>query len=237
MLSRRRSLRHRGRVGPHLELLGEVERLAARVSGQSPVAASQPDNTHDRSERPSDSRSQCRRGPTFPSRRPDLPHRADGDGQLQSECSCRSAHTPCAARDWLRLGTAIPSAPSPSPRLGAVQPVRCDLPLDLYVRSLDAHGVSRNAAWGWRPEHCAGLDVVDGPMPRARDLLARYLALRERTAAVRAGVVNGVEAALDVEEGDLLPRHLATLGLARSEVGGARDLGELRHVNLLATRW
>src|SRR2546422_390887 len=123
------------------------------------------------------------------------------------------------------------------PRLGAVQPVRCDLHLDLYVRSLDTHGVSRNAAWGGRPEHCAGLDVVDGPMPRARDLFARYLALRERTATVRAGVVNGVEAALQVEEGDLLPRHLDALRRARSEVGGARDLGELRHVNLLATRW
>src|SRR5438128_11615333 len=79
-----------------------------------------------------------------------------------------------------------------------IRSLRSDLHLDLYVRSLDAHGVSRNAAWGWRPEHCAGLDVVDGPMPRARDLLARYLALRERTAAVRAGVVNGVAAALDV---------------------------------------
>src|SRR5258707_35701 len=54
------------------------------------------------------------------------------------KCSCRSAYTPCGAWDWLRLGTAIPSAPSPSPRLGAVQPVRCDLHLDLYVRSLDA---------------------------------------------------------------------------------------------------
>src|SRR5882724_3648487 len=63
------------------------------------------------------------------------------------------------------------------PRLGAVQPVRFELDLDLYVGSLDAHGVSRNAAWGWRPEHCAGLDAVDGPVPRARDLLARHLAL------------------------------------------------------------
>src|SRR3989441_3247419 len=122
------------------------------------------------------------------------------------------------------------------PRLGAVQPVRFELDLDLYVGSLDAHGVSRNAAWGRRPEHGAGLDVVDGPMPRARDLPARHLTLRERAATVGAGVVNGVEAALQVEEGELLPRHLDTLGLARSEVAGARDLGELRHGNLLALR-
>src|SRR5437870_8977220 len=123
------------------------------------------------------------------------------------------------------------------PRLGAVQPVRCDLHLDLYVRSLDAHGVSRNAAWGWRPEHCAGLDVVDGPVPRARDLLTRHLALRERAPAVRTGVVDGKEGPVETEERDLLPRHLDTLRLARSEIGSARDLGELRHVNLLATRW
>src|SRR5204863_7154536 len=199
----------------------------------SPAVASQPDNTRCRSGRPSDSRSPCRRGPTFPSRRHDLPHRADGDGPLRSECSCRSGRTPCGARDWLRLETAIPSAPSPSPRLGAVQPVRCDLHLDLYVRSLHADRVARDAAWrGWA-QHGAGLDVVDGPMPRARDLLARHLALGERAAAVRAGVVDGVEAALQVEEGDLLPRHLDGPRPARSEVGGARDLDELRHVNLL----
>src|SRR5438093_5522864 len=122
-------------------------------------------------------------------------------------------------------------------RGATIRSLRYDLRLDLYVRSLDAHGVSRNAAWGGRPEHCAGLDVVNGPMPRARDLLARYLPLRKGAATVRAGVVNGVEASLQVEERDLLSRHLDALRLARSEVGGARDLGELRHVNLLATRW
>src|SRR5436190_18016445 len=79
------------------------------------------------------------------------------------------------------------------------RPGHRDLHLDLYVRSLDAHGVSRNAAWGRRPEHCAGLDVIDGPMPRARDLLARHFALRERAATVGAGAVDGVEAPRQVE--------------------------------------
>src|SRR5438552_13788026 len=107
------------------------------------------------------------------------------------------------------------------------------LHLDLYVRSPYAHGVTRDPARrGWA-QHRAGLDVVDGPVPRARDLLARHLALGERAAAVRAGVVDGVEAPLQVEEGDLLPRHLDVPRLARSEVGGTRDLDELRHVNLL----
>src|SRR6266478_5806474 len=111
--------------------------------------------------------------PGFPPYAPIFRIERMGMTNFGRKCSCRSAYTPCGAWDWLRLGTAIPSAPSPSPRLGAVQPVRCDLHLDLYVRSLDAHGVSRNTAWGWRPEYGAGLDVVDGPMPRALDLLAR----------------------------------------------------------------
>src|SRR5439155_23568988 len=137
----------------------------------------------------------------------------------------------------LRLETAIPSAPSHTPRLGVVEPVCCGLHLDLYIRSLDAHGVSRNASWGGRTKRFAGLDVVDGPMPRACDFLARHLALREGAATVGAGVVNGVEAPLQVEEGDPLPLHLDALRLAGSEVGRARDLDELRHLNLLATRW
>src|SRR5262249_15618161 len=72
-------------------------------------------------------------------------------------------------------------------------------------------------------------------MPRARHLVARHLALRERAAPVSAGVVNGVEGPLQVEESDLLPRDLDTLRRARSDVSGARDLDEFRHVNLLAT--
>src|SRR5437899_9405469 len=122
------------------------------------------------------------------------------------------------------------------PSLGTIQPVPCDLHLDLYVRSLHADRIARNAARrGWA-EYGAGLDVVDGSMPRARDLLARHLALGERATTVGAGVVDGVEAPLQVEESDLLPRHLDALRLARSEVGGARDLDELRHENLLPTR-
>src|SRR5438128_5791526 len=110
------------------------------------------------------------------------------------------------------------------------------LHLDLYVRSPYAHGVARDPARrGWA-QHRAGLDVVNRPVPRARDLLARHLALGERAAAVRAGVVDGVEAPLQVEEGDLLPRRLDALRLARSEVGSARDPDELRHMDLLATR-
>src|SRR5439155_11344131 len=108
--------------------------------------------------------------------------------------------------------------------------------LDLYVRSPYAHGVTRDPARRRWAQHRAGLDVVDGPVPRARDLLARHLALGERAAAVRAGVVDGVEAPLQVEEGDLLPRRLDALRLARSEVCGARDLDELGHVDLLANR-
>src|SRR5205823_13612205 len=118
-------------------------------------------------------------------------------------------------------------------RLSTVQPGCCDLHLDLYVRSLHADRVARDAAWRGRPQHGAGLDVVDGPMPRARDLLARYLALRERTATVRAGVVDGVEAPVKVEESDLLPRDLDALRLTWREFArvGHSESEELCHVS------
>src|SRR5438034_10240230 len=98
------------------------------------------------------------------------------------ECSCRSGRTPCGARDWLRLETAIPSAPSHTPRLGVVEPVCCDLHLDLYIRSPDAHGVSRNASWVMLTKRSPALVVIAGPMPRAWDFLARHLALTESLA-------------------------------------------------------
>ncbi len=72
-------------------------------------------------------------------------------------------------------------------------------------------------------------------MPGARDLLTRHPALAQRTATVRAGVVNGVETATDVEEGDLLSRRLDTPRLAWSNVSRARDPNELPHVSLLVT--
>src|SRR6266446_10642355 len=118
-------------------------------------------------------------------------------------------------------------------RAAALQPlaVPCDLHLDLYVRSLHAARVARNAARrGWA-EYGAGLDVVDGPMPRARDLLARHLALGERAATVGAGVVDGVEAPLQVEESDLLPRHLDALRLTWREFARVGHSEELCHVS------
>src|SRR5262245_25187170 len=123
---------------------------------------------------------------------------------------------------------------------------RCDRPsravtdarlhLDLHVRPLHADRVARDALRRGGLQHGAGLDVVDGPMPRARHLLARHLALTDRAAAVRAGVVDGVEAPLQVEEGDLLPSNFDALRRARREVGSVRDLDELGHMDLLATR-
>src|SRR5262249_15476377 len=120
---------------------------------------------------------------------------------------------------------------------------RCDRPsravtdarlhLDLHVRPLHADRVARDALRRGGPQHGAGLDVVDGPMPRARHLLARHLALTERAAAVRAGVVDGVEAPLQVEEGDLLPSNFDALRRARREVGSVRDLDELRHMSVV----
>src|SRR5215470_4085183 len=70
-------------------------------------------------------------------------------------------------------------------------------------------------------------------MPGAGDLFTRHPALAQRTATVRAGVVDGVETTIQVKEGDLPPRRLDTPGLAWSEVRRARDPDELSHVSLL----
>src|SRR4029453_2614017 len=107
-------------------------------------------------------------------------------------------------------------------RLGAGQPGRarcCALHLDLHDCSLDAHDIAPDPVRCRWPQRGAGPDAVDGPVPRARDRLAQYLALGQRTAAVRARVVDGGEAPLEIEEGELLARHLDTLRLA-----GARSV-------------
>src|SRR5947199_1870205 len=124
--------------------------------------------------------------------------------QSQESTSIRLARV--MSRRSSRRGPRDAAAPSTACaawlfRLVRNTPVRCcDLHLDLYVRSLHADRVARDAARRGCAQHCAGLDVIDGPMPRARDLLARHLALRERAATVGAGVVDGVEAPLQVEE-------------------------------------
>jgi len=55
-------------------------------------------------------------------------------------------------------------------------------------------------------------------MPRARYLLALDLALTERAATVRAGVVDRVEGALDVEERDRPSSRLYALRLSRCDL-------------------
>src|SRR5438876_3411980 len=131
------------------------------------------------------------------------------------------------------LGPLLGHRDRPPPTLAAGRASVARLHLNLDIGSLYAHRVRRYAARRRRTQHGAGFDVVDRSVPGARHLLARHLALAQRAAAVRAGVVDRIEAPLEVEEGDLLPGHLDTLRLARSEVGGARDLDELRHGSLL----
>jgi hypothetical protein len=56
------------------------------------------------------------------------------------------------------------------PRIGEEYRRLVHLYLDPYVRSLYTHSVARDPARrGWA-QHCTGLDVIDGPMPRAHDL-------------------------------------------------------------------
>src|SRR5262249_15875671 len=81
------------------------------------------------------------------------------------------------------VGLIVPPRLRPRPRL------RRDLHLHLYGRTLHADRIARDAARRRSAQHRTGLDVVDSPMPGARDLPTRHTALAQRTATVRARVV------------------------------------------------
>src|SRR5262249_19055644 len=91
------------------------------------------------------------------------------------------------------------------PRLHSRRLLRRDLQLHLYARPPHTDRIARDAARRRSAQHRTGLEVVDRPMPGAGDLFTRHTALAQRTATVRARVVDGVETAIHVEEGDLLP--------------------------------
>ena len=55
---------------------------------------------------------------------------------------------------------------------GTIRSLRCDLHFDLYLRSLHADRVARDASRRGSGQYGAGLDDVDGTMPGARHLLA-----------------------------------------------------------------
>src|SRR5262249_33458148 len=122
-------------------------------------------------------------------RRGPLPCRAHARGVRGLRARALPASPPGAGRearpavDALMLFLDIEGHRQADGRLIFVTDAR--LHFDLHVRPLHADRVARDALWRGGLQHGAGLDVVDGPMPRARHLLAGHLALTERAAAVR----------------------------------------------------
>src|SRR5947209_13830270 len=72
----------------------------------------------------------------------------------------------------------------------------------------------------------SGADVESPQVPRTDDLVADEVSLRQRTAAVRTGVVGGEESAGGVRDGDGLVADLHGPDAADWNFGRVQDLGK-----------
>lgn len=76
----------------------------------------------------------------------------------------------------------------------------------------------------FRPDITRARDDIEGPaMQRAVDLAAFKPADSERSAAVRAIVIDGVESPVDVEKREPTPAHLEGSPLAGRKTGNLGD--------------
>src|SRR6266849_11048005 len=105
------------------------------------------------------------------------------------------------------------------------------LQFQLHVRTIHPDFVGTHPLRRRRAEHLAGANLELGAMPGASDLVALKFPLRERAAAMRTGVVDGVE--LTVEQGDLLSLHLNQLAVVRFKLARLRYFDIFGHANLL----
>src|SRR6266404_7040613 len=85
---------------------------------------------------------------------------------------------------------------------------------DFNVQAIDANVISAYALTCGRTEHLAGCDIKHCAMPRASDLNTLDLAFAQRPAHVRAGVVDRMVGAVDVEDRNLVTVYLDQLCLA-----------------------
>src|SRR5437016_5890436 len=93
-----------------------------------------------------------------------------------------------------------------SPLLGARPGSILERDVDVVAAQLDAMG--RHGLEGGEGERLAGPDVEPRPVTRAPDHRALELAFGQGAPVVGADIVDGVEASVDVEDGDRPPIHL-----------------------------
>src|SRR5712692_8750260 len=107
------------------------------------------------------------------------------------------------------------------------------LKFQLNVRTVHPDFVGAHPLRRRRAEHLAGADLELGAMPGASDLVALEFPLRERAAAMRTSVVDGVELTVHVEQGDLLSLHLNQFPVVRFKLSRLRYFDIFGHANLL----
>lgn len=90
--------------------------------------------------------------------------------------------------------------------------------LQFDVIAFDHDFVTWNALLRWRPQDGARFQIEIRAVPGAGDLGALNVAFRQRSAAVRATVADGIISSLDIEEGDSLAFQVEGSGLARRQV-------------------
>src|SRR5450759_609806 len=103
------------------------------------------------------------------------------------------------------------------------------LDCDFDVLAFDSDCMAGHVSRCWRSQHGSACDVEDGAVPWAGHFRADEHPLRERSAAMRAGVVNRIECSVDVENRYFLPAGFFCLGLTRSDLSGSGNLDEISH--------
>src|SRR5712692_2634342 len=107
------------------------------------------------------------------------------------------------------------------------------LQFQLNVRTVHPDFVGTHSLRRRRAEHLAGADLELGTVPGASDLVVLEFPLRERAAAMRTGIVDGVELTVQVEQRDLLSLHLNQFPVVRFKLARLPYFDIFGHANLL----
>ena len=85
------------------------------------------------------------------------------------------------------------------------------LELDLNIVAVDANPIGGEVFVGRRPGDFAGEDTERRHVQGAHDLIARDVTFAQRCFSVRAGIIDGVERAAEVDEADASALNLHAL--------------------------
>jgi hypothetical protein len=100
---------------------------------------------------------------------------------------------------------------------------------DLDILAIHACRIRPHRAPAGRAKQFARTDAELGPVPGTHHAVPFDLPFRQRPAPVIAGVINGVVAAVQIEDGKAPTRDIYALGLAGTKVAGLDHFDKRRH--------